>query len=163
MSLLGGLNYSYDNRYLLTESLRADGSSKFADGERWGVLHSAAFAWRISEEKFMQDAKAWLSNLKLRVSFGEAGNCRIGDNLWRYVYATSTPSKPYGVNGNEQTIISLSSSLPNPRLKWETTITRNAGLDFGFFGGRLSGTVDLYWNTTNDLLIRASIPASSGF
>ena len=162
-SFFGRVNYSFDGRYILTASLRADGSSKFAPGHQWGYFPSAALAWRISDEQFMRNADAWLSNLKLRVSYGASGNNRISNDLWRNVYSVSSPSKMYGINGEEQTIASVSGSLPNPDLKWETTVTRNAGVDFGFFNNRLSGSIDLYWNTTKDLLIAASIPASSGF
>lgn len=162
-SFFGRVNYSFDSRYILTASLRADGSSKFAPGHQWGYFPSAAVAWRISEEKFMSGASDWLSNLKLRLSYGASGNNRIADNLFRYVYSTSTPSKPYGTNGQENVIMKPSGSLPNPELKWETTVTRNLGIDFGFFNSRLTGTVDLYWNTTKDLLIAASIPSATGF
>lgn len=162
-SFFGRVNYSFDDRYILTASLRADGSSKFASGNQWGYFPSAALAWRISQEDWMQGAQDWLSNLKLRLSYGASGNNRIGNDLYRYIYGTSTPSKPYGINGEQQVIMKPSSALPNPELKWETTVTRNIGLDYGFFNNRLSGTIDLYWNTTKDLLINASIPSSSGF
>lgn len=162
-SFFGRLNYSYDSRYILTASLRADGSSKFAPGNQWGYFPSAAVAWRISEEKFMENAQSWLSNLKMRLSYGASGNNRISNDLYRYVYSVSSPSKMYGINGIEQSIMTPSSSLPNPSLKWETTVTRNLGIDFGFFNNRLTGSVDVYWNTTKDLLISASIPSSSGF
>lgn len=162
-SFFGRVNYSFDDRYILTASLRADGSSKFASGNQWGYFPSAAVAWRITEEKWMEGAQDWLSNLKLRLSYGASGNNRISNDLYRYVYGTSTPSKPYGINGEQQVIMKPSSALPNPELQWETTVTRNIGLDYGFFNNRLSGTIDLYWNTTQDLLINASIPSSSGF
>ncbi len=162
-SFFGRVNYTFDDRYIFTASIRADGSSKFAPGNQWGYFPSAAAAWRISEEKFMEGSEKWLSNLKLRLSYGASGNNRISNDLYRYVYGTSTPSKPYGINGEQQVIMKPSSALPNPNLQWETTVTRNIGVDFGFFDNRLSGTVDLYWNTTKDLLINASIPSSSGF
>jgi len=161
LSFFGRVNYSYDSRYIFTASIRADGSSKFAEGNQWGYFPSAAFAWRLSEERFMEGAKSWLTNLKLRLSFGASGNNRISDNLYRYIYSTSTSR--YGINGLEQTIMTPSSALPNPRLKWETTVTRNIGLDFGFFNGRLTGSVDAYWNTTSDLLINKTLPASTGY
>ena len=162
-SFFGRVNYSFDDRYILTASLRADGSSKFAPGNQWGYFPSAAVAWRISQEEFMKSSEEWLSNLKLRFSFGASGNNRISNDLYRYVYSVSSPPKMYGINGVEQAIMTPSSALPNPELKWETTVTRNLGVDFGFFNNRLSGSVDVYWNTTKDLLIGASIPASSGF
>lgn len=163
LSYFGRLNYSFKGHYLLTATLRADGSSKFAAGNRWGYFPSVAGAWRISDEPFMESSGDWLSNLKLRASYGAAGNNRVPDMAYTYTYTTSTPSKPYGINGEEMTIMTPSSYLPNEELKWETTITRNVGLDYGFFNNRISGVVDLYWNTTKDLLIAASIPSSSGF
>lgn len=162
-SFFGRVNYTFDDRYILTASLRADGSSKFASGKQWGYFPSAAVAWRISEEKFMRSAQDWLTNLKVRLSYGASGNNRIDNDLYRYVYSVSSPSKMYGINGVEQSIMTPSSKLPNPELKWETTVTRNLGIDFGFFNNRLTGSVDVYWNTTKDLLISASIPSSSGF
>lgn len=162
-SFFGRVNYSFDSRYIFTASLRADGSSKFASGNQWGYFPSAAFAWRLSDEQFMKGASDWLSNLKIRLSYGASGNNRISDGLYKYIYSTSTPSKPYGLNGSQQVIMTPSSALPNPELKWETTVTRNLGIDFGFFNHRLTGSVDLYWNTTKDLLINANIPSSSGF
>lgn len=162
-SVFGRVNYSFDSRYMLTASIRADGSSKFAPGHQWGYFPSAAVGWRISEEQFMKGAEDWLSNLKLRFSYGASGNNRIGNDLYRYVYEVSSPSKMYGINGVEQSIMTTKGSLPNPELTWETTITRNLGVDFGFFNNRLTGSVELYWNTTKDLLIAASIPSSSGF
>ncbi len=162
-SFFGRVNYAFDSRYIFTGSLRADGSSKFASGNQWGYFPSAAFAWRLSEEPFMKGAADWLSNLKVRLSYGASGNNRISDNLYKYIYSTSTPSKPYGLNGAQQVIMTPSTALPNPSLKWETTVTRNLGVDFGFFNHRLTGSVDLYWNTTKDLLINANIPSSSGF
>ncbi len=162
-SFFGRVNYSLKDRYLLTATMRADGSSKFAPGHRWGYFPSAAFGWRISEEKWMQNSRRWLDNLKLRVSYGAAGNNRIDDDLWRYIYETNSSSKPISINGTVQTIIRPNSTLPNPELKWETTITRNIGLDLGLWGSRLVATVDLYWNSTKDLLMAASVPSSTGF
>lgn len=163
LSYFGRVNYSYDSRYLLTASVRADGSSKFAAGHQWGYFPSVAAAWRINEEKFMEGTEGWLSNLKLRFSYGQSGNNRISSGLFRYSYYSTTPSKPYGINGEELTIMVPNSALPNEDLKWETTVTRNLGLDIGLWNGRVNVTLDLYKNTTRDLLIEASIPSSSGF
>ncbi|GHT64054.1 SusC/RagA family TonB-linked outer membrane protein [Bacteroidia bacterium] len=165
-SFFGRLNYDYKNRYLVTAVLRADGSSKFAPGNRWGYFPSAAVAWRILEEDFMKFSKTWLSNLKARISYGESGNNRIGDDVWKKTFQViSSTSKMYA-EGNEEnasSILQLTGFLSNPSLKWETTVTRNAGLDFGFFKQRLTGTVEYYKNVTKDLLIRASIPVNSGY
>ncbi|MCD8030692.1 MAG: TonB-dependent receptor [Bacteroides sp.] len=158
VSFFGRLNYRFDERYLLTFTLRGDGSSKFTRGNRWGVFPAAAAAWRISEEAFMENTRDVLSNLKLRVSYGQAGNNNIGDAMYETTYKAYTSSKYYGAGGYLNPHYTLNNStLANPNLKWETTVTRNIGLDFGFFNERLSGTVDGYWNTTKDLLVERSI------
>lgn len=161
-SFFGRINYNVMDRYLLTATLRADGSSKFAEGNRWGYFPSAALAWRISEESFMASTSDWLSNLKLRMSIGAAGNNRIPVS-YKQIYS-APGSAPYYYIGEEiANQLNPGSSLPNPNLKWETTTTRNLGLDFGLFNGRLSGTIDAYYNTTSDLLIQSPIAANSGY
>jgi len=166
-SFFGRLNYDYKGKYLLSSTMRADGSSKFAEGNRWGYFPSAALAWRVSEEAFMKKYGTWLSNLKMRLSYGQAGNNRIGDDLWKKTYSASNPqnSKLFidGDEGTPTAYLEPNSILSNPRLKWETTTTRNVGLDFGFFNQRLSGSVEYYNNVTKDLLIKASIPKSTGY
>lgn len=162
LSFFGRASYDYKSRYLFSGTLRADGSSLFGPGNRWGLFPSASAAWRISEEAFMAGAQDWLSNLKLRLSYGSAGNNRIDPGLYMLNYESATTSyinigtsywRPVtDSNGN--------SVLANPDLKWETTYTRNLGLDFGFFNHRLSGTVDVYWNNTKDLLINFPITGS---
>lgn len=161
-SFFGRLNYTIHERYLATFTMRADGSSKFAAGNRWGYFPSAAFAWRVSEESFLQGADN-LSNLKLRASYGTAGNNRIGDDMWKMLYTTNDGNKPYFIDEELQNQLIPGNTIANPDLRWETTYTRNLGLDFGFFNSRLSGTIDAYMNTTNDLLIRANIPSSTGY
>ena len=161
-SFFGRANYSLAQRYLLTLTLRADGSTKFAPGHQWGYFPAAAFAWRIGEEKFMKKQSIF-SSMKLRTSFGEAGNNRMDDDMWRALYALSS-TKPIGFNEVPQPYYQASSSiLYNPDLKWETTITRNAGLDFGMFKDRINGTLDVYWNTTKDLLVQSTIPSNTGY
>lgn len=161
-SFFGRVNYNVMERYILTATLRADGSSKFAKENRWGYFPSAALAWRVSEESFMANTKEWLSNLKLRGSLGMAGNNRIPVS-YKQVYSSPTGTPYYYIGEEIANQLNPSSSLPNPNLKWETTITRNLGLDFGLFGGRLSGTIDAYYNTTKDLLIQSPIAANSGY
>jgi len=140
--------------------MRADGSSKFAKGNRWGYFPAAAFAWRMSEENFMENTKEWLSNLKLRLSYGTAGNNRIGNTMYKLDYKSYTGSKFYGVGDTQNPYyVATNSLLPNPDLKWETTVTRNLGIDFGFWNERLTGTFDVYWNSTKDLLIQSAIVA----
>lgn len=167
-SWFGRANYSYRDRYLASVTFRADGSSKFAAGNRWGYFPSAALAWRISEEEFVKGANlSWLSNAKLRLSWGKAGNNRIADDLWKMIWYSSLDGKPVtsGGGGSEtiQNQLRPGGELNNPNLKWETTVTRNIGIDLGFFGGRLNAVVDYYYNTTKDLLIRAAIPSSTGY
>ena len=162
-SFFGRLNYTYKDKYLFTATLRADASSKFAKGNRWGYFPSAAFAWRLSEEDFMKSSQKWLSNLKLRLSYGTAGNNRISSGLIdpTYVLGDATDKLPF-FNGTGATILDMS-KLYNPDLKWETTITRDFGLDYGFLNGKINGTFDLYWNTTKDLLMQVPITSVSGY
>jgi TonB-linked SusC/RagA family outer membrane protein len=155
-SFFGRVTYQFDSRYLLTLTARADGSTKFAPGKQWGLFPAAAFAWRVSQEDFMSDVK-FVNDLKVRLSYGQAGNNRIPNDLWRVQFAPTdfrVANPYYGY---------ASSLLPNPDIKWETTITRNAGLDFTLFKQRLSGSFDVYWNTTKDLLVESDIPQITGF
>lgn len=161
-SFFGRANYQYKGKYLLTLTARADGSSKFAPGNQWGIFPAAAAAWRVSQEDFMQDSKT-ISDLKLRLSYGEAGNNRIGNDLWRRTYAISD-NRTIGFDDvSNPYYAAASSTLVNPDLKWETTITRNIGLDFGFFNNRLTGSLDAYYNTTKDLLVESDIPSYLGY
>lgn len=150
LSFFTRINYSYDDRYLVTGTLRADGSSKFQKSQPWGYFPSGAVAWRISEEPFLKEAE-WLSQLKLRASIGLAGNDNIpgGQTLAEYT-SDNTQLLPF------ETPVSYWSQgkyMTNPDLVWETTVSRNVGLDFGFFNNRLNGNLDLYLNTTHDQLI----------
>lgn len=168
VSFFGRLNYNLLERYLLTVTFRADGSSKFVADNRWGYFPAAALAWRVSEEPFMQSTKGWLDNLKLRLSYGTVGNDGISADLWSQTWYTESDNRWfYALDGKQQPAYDLSSStstpMANPNLKWETTITRNLGLDFGFFDNRVWGTVDLYWNTTKDLLMSTPLPGITGF
>lgn len=164
LSFFGRVNYTMMDKYLLTLTLRADGSSKFASDNRWGYFPSAAFAWRMSDEAFMENTQDWLSNLKLRLSYGTAGNNRISSGLIYSTYTMSgaTDRAPY-FDENLTTMIMRADNISNPDLKWETTITRNFGIDYGFFNNRLSGAIDLYWNTTKDLLMKTEVPFNSGY
>lgn len=157
-SWFGRVNYSWKGRYLLTGTLRADGSSKFGPNNRWGYFPAAAAAWRISDEPFMTPANSWLDNLKLRVSYGTSGNDNISSSLWHETWVSSTAV----INGKSVKTFAPSGLKENPDLKWETNISRNIGIDFGFFN-RINGTLDFYWNTTKDLLMRTEIDSSSGY
>lgn len=164
MSYFGRINYTMADKYLATFTLRADGSSKFGDGNRWGVFPSLALAWRISEENFMKSAQKWLSNLKLRLSFGMAGNNRINSGLITRTYSMSENDEHVPYFGEDRTsALNKGTYLYNPDLKWETTTTRNIGIDYGFWNNRISGTLDFYWNTTDDLLMRSVVPSSTGY
>jgi TonB-dependent starch-binding outer membrane protein SusC len=162
-SFFGRANYNFRDLYLLTLTFRADGSSKFAPGNQWGYFPSAAFAWRLSEEAFLDGTKHWLSNLKPRFSYGMAGNNRIDDDLWKLTYSTASSGKDYFINNVEQSRLVPNNVMSNENLKWETTVTRNLGVDFGFFNSRIDMVVDLYYNSTTDLLIRSRIPTSTGY
>jgi TonB-linked SusC/RagA family outer membrane protein len=159
LSWFGRGNYSYKGRYLLTATLRADGSSKFSPNNHWGYFPAAAAAWRISDEPFMESTKGWLDNLKLRLSYGTSGSDGIDSSLWKETWTTNTIS----VDGNQVVTYVPGSMQPNPDLKWETTISRNLGLDFGFLNNRIRGSIDFYWNTTKDILMKVPIDASSGY
>lgn len=156
LSYFGRINYDYQSRYLFSATFRADGSSKFGDGNKWGYFPSAALAWRISSESFMAGTKSWLDDLKLRLSYGTAGNNNIPSGQITQMYESKTTEWINGF-GNYW---APSKYMANPDLKWETTVTRNLGLDFTFLGGRLSGTVEGYINTTKDLLIEFPVPGS---
>ena len=149
LSFFGRVNYDYKGRYLISATYRADGSSKFAKGNRWGYFPSAAIAWRISEENFMKGISSVVNNLKLRFSYGSAGNNNIPSNQIAQLFNASSTSY---IN-NVMNYWSPSTTMANPDLRWETTYTRNLGLDFGLFRGMINGAVELYYNTTKDLLI----------
>src|SRR5436189_2277412 len=162
LSFFGQAFYQYKGKYLLTLTGRADASSKFAPDNRWGIFPAAAFAWRVSQEDFMKGV-SFVSDLKLRISYGEAGNNRIINDLWRRTYRINT-SRPIGFGDVPQAYWGAASTiLVNPDLRWETTITRNIGLDFGLFNNRLSGTLEVYRNTTKDLLVQSDIPTTTGY
>lgn len=149
LSFFGRVMYDYKGRYLFSATYRADGSSKFSAANRWGYFPSAAIAWRISEEEFMKGIANTLNNLKLRFSYGTAGNNNIPSNQIAQIFVANTTS---WINGFSS-FWSPSTTMANPDLKWETTFTRNMGLDFGFFRNRINGSVELYRNNTKDLLI----------
>jgi TonB-linked SusC/RagA family outer membrane protein len=166
-SFFGRVNYGFDDRYLATFTIRADGSTKFGPDNRWGVFPAAAFAWRMSNEKFLKDSET-ISNLKLRLSYGVSGNDRIDGDLYAKYYGVSQDKSVgwgesshyyynfYNPNGK-------TTYLNNPNVKWETTYTANFGIDFGFFKERLTGNIEIYQNTVKDLLVPSDIPGSSGF
>lgn len=159
LSYIGRINLSAYDKYLLTGSIRADGSSKFKKGKRWSYFPSFSLAWRLEQEEFLNDID-WLSQLKLRVGFGITGNQGIQP------YATFSDYSQiidYATATGDRLLAMAVTNLQNDGLKWERTSSWNGGLDFGFFNSRLTGTVDVYQKKTTDLLISRSLPASSGF
>lgn len=158
LSYFGRVNYNFDSKYLISATFRADGSSKFSEGNQWGYFPSAAIAWRISSEPFMESTKGWLDDLKLRFSYGTAGNNNIPSGQMNLTYE----SKATGWISGYNSYWAASKNMPNPDLKWETTITRNVGVDFTLWGGKLNGSVEAYLNTTKDLLIQFPV-AGTGY
>lgn len=158
VSFFGRMNWNFMERYLLTATLRRDGSSRFSKNNRWGLFPSVAFAWTISKEPWMEGTQDILSNLKLRIGYGVTGQQEIGDYLYMPTYSLGTnPTGQY-----------LGSYLlkPNgysPDLKWEETTTYNIGLDFGFLNNRINGTLEYYDKRTKDLLNSVSAPAGTNF
>ena len=159
LSYMGRLRYNMMDKYLFSASARIDGSSVFGVKNKWGFFPAASFAWRTSEEAFMEDAH-WLSNLKFRLSYGDVGNQAVAPyqsqglvNSFFMQFGTGEPLVGY-LPGTQ---------LPNPNLKWETTSSFNAGIDFGVFRERISGTVEYYRSITRDLLIQRSINQITGY
>ncbi len=155
MSFFGRVNYDILNKYLFTATYRADGSSKFLGPNRWGYFPSAAVAWKIKEESFLKEVN-WINSLKLRASYGLAGNNNIPTGQ------TSQTLQSYAttwINGVPN-FWAPSDYMANPDLKWETTVTQNFGLDYDFFKGRVSGSFEIYKNLTKDLLIPFNINTS---
>ena len=158
LSYVARVNYDYKGKYMVTVSSRWDGSSKFSEGNRWGMFPSAAVAWRMTEEKFMEPVRGWLSNLKLRASFGVTGNnAGVGPydtqalaNVKYYYNFGSTVANGFGY------------TMINPDLTWERTTEFNVGVDFGFLDNRINGSVDLYNKNSSDLLMEMQPPLELG-
>jgi len=158
-SYMGRVNYGYDGRYLLTASYRGDGSSVFGANNKWGYFPSAAVSWRVSEEDFMQDVD-FLSNLKLRTSWGVTGN--QGISPYQTLARISSGSN-YPYNGGDATDIGFFiSAASNPNLKWETTTQTNLGIDVGLWNERINFTADYYVKKTEDLLMPRELPSYTG-
>lgn len=156
ISFYGRVNYNYDDRYLLTATLRRDGSSRFGADQKWGTFPSVAASWRISQEKFFKSDV--VSNLKLRASWGMTGNQEIGN--YNSISTLSAASWGYIFGGNKQTVV-LPQQYANPDLKWESTSQTDIGLDFGFLNNRIRGSVDWYYKKTSDLLLSVAVPSPS--
>lgn len=173
VSTMVRLNYAFDNRYLLTFTARADGSSKFGKDNKWAFFPSGAFSWKLSEESFLEDAK-WLDVLKIRASYGISGNqgisayqtlSRYGQHKYYHNGSWVTAIGPGYQSGyaGQGGIYAVWSGIPNTGLKWETTSQADVGLDFSAFGNRLNVTFDWYDKVTDDLLRERNIAPSSGY
>ncbi|WP_217189911.1 SusC/RagA family TonB-linked outer membrane protein [Echinicola vietnamensis] len=159
-SFLGRLNYSYKSKYMLTSSVRYDGSSKFAPGNRWGFFPSAALAWRMSEENLLKGI-SFISDAKLRLSHGATGNNRVSD--FAYLSTLSIPrSGGYSFNNGKPTRGALLENYGNPNLKWETTVQTDIGYDLEVLEGRVEITLDVYRKMTKNVLLNADLPYSTG-
>jgi iron complex outermembrane receptor protein len=162
LSYFGRANYGYQNKYLVTTTLRYDGSSRFSPETRWGLFPSVALAWRINEESFLKDSKIF-SDLKLRLGYGVTGQQSLPNDLSdypylpRYVISESTAQYQFG----NTFYTTFRPEGYDQNIKWEETVTKNAGLDFGFFDGRFGGSVDVYNRETKDLLSIIPVPAGS--
>jgi TonB-linked SusC/RagA family outer membrane protein len=162
LSYLARLNASFFNgRYVLTGTIRADGTSKFSPENRWGYFPSLALAWNVAQENFIANNAAWLSQFKLRVGYGETGSQNI--NPYSTIFGYGTPGLGYATVAGAQIQGIGVNGITNPNLKWESTESVNGGVDFGFFKSRISGSVDVYNKTTKDLLVNIDIPGSTAF
>lgn len=158
ISYMGRARYNFDSKYLVTLSLRVDGSSVFGANNKYGYFPAAAIAWRLKQESFLKDVK-FLTDLKLRVSYGAVGNQGISP------YTTLGLADRYLVEFGNNTQVGYlpNSQLVNPNLKWETSTSTNIGIDYGFFGGRLNGTIEYYDTQTTDLLVERSLATTTGY
>ncbi|MFA6702616.1 MAG: TonB-dependent receptor [Dysgonamonadaceae bacterium] len=158
ISYFGRVNYSYMDRYLLSASIRRDGSSRFGNDTKWGVFPAVSLGWRLSDEAFMKNAE-WLSILKARASWGISGNNGLGGD---YEHIAMLQSSDYSFGGNQ--VVGLTSeNIANSDLSWEQSETYNFGLDFGVFKNRLYGSIEYYRKSNTDLLLNINVPASTGF
>lgn len=162
VSFFGRMNYAFKDRYLMTFTIRNDGSSRFSEDNRWGLFPSAAFAWKINDEAFLSGMNN-LSELKLRLGWGVTGQQDVMDNDYpsQAMYREASEGSYYYINGRY--LPTLRPNAYDPDIKWEETETQNIGLDFGFYNSRISGSVDLYRRETTDLLNTVTIPTGSNF
>ena len=157
ISFFGRLNFNLNEKYLITASLRRDGSSRFGDGNKWGLFPAVALGWRILEEDFASGLNDIFTNLKLRLSWGITGNEDIDDFLFTTFYSYGQPDASY-LFGNEF-VQTLRGTGVDPNIKWEQTSSLNLGIDFGFWNNRISGSLELYEKNTNDLLFTVATSA----
>ncbi|WP_212747546.1 SusC/RagA family TonB-linked outer membrane protein [Fodinibius saliphilus] len=162
VSFFGRANYTFKDKYLLTATLRQDGTSRFSEDNRWGLFPSAALAWKIHEESFLDDVEE-INQLKLRLGYGVTGQQRINQGNYPYLpqYTFSEPTAQYQFG--DTFIQTLRPEGYNQNLKWEETTTYNIGLDYGLFDDRLFGSIEAYYRETNDLLNVIPVPAGTNF
>jgi len=161
VSFFGRFNYTLANRYLLTFTLRNDGSSRFIGENKWGLFPSAAFAWKIKEESFLRNVD-FISSMKLRIGWGVTGQQSVGsDYPAQATYIASSEGSWYPING--EFMPTLRPNAYDPDIKWEETTTQNIGLDFGFLDEKFAGSIDVYKRVTSDLLNTVTIPTGSNF
>ena len=161
-SLLGKMDYQWKGKYLATVTFRSDASSRFAKENRVGYFPAVAVAWKLSQESFMTGL-TFIDEAKLRVSYGKTGNDRIDPGAAQFLFSGTTTRGPGWGNVDNVYYTPSSTVLYNPNIKWETTINRNAGLDFTLLKSRIEGSLDVYYNTTKDLLLQSAIPPNTGF
>ena len=165
LSFFGRINYTFKDRYLLTATVRADGTSRFSKDNRWGVFPSVALGWKILEEAFLERARGWMSEMKIRAGYGVTGQQDLGEDLifpYLPIYSVgSTDLNHRYPFGNVTDLPYVTPSSYNSALKWEETHTWNVGVDFGFLNNRIAGSIDFYKRTTKDLLTYANYPAGS--
>ena len=159
ISYIGRLNYEFASKYLLSGSIRRDGSSKFAPGKKWGTFPSVSAGWRISEESFMKDLQA-ISELKLRASYGVTGNNSIGDYDWQPLISANNTNYSFG---NASQLGSYFNGLGNTGLSWEETIMKNIGLDLSLFNNKITLSTEVYERKTDGLLLSVPLPQSLGY
>lgn len=157
LSFIGRANYSYDNKYLVTATLRRDGSSKFGSENKWGWFPSGSVAWRVSGESFMKDVN-WINDLKVRVGYGITGNQNIGN----YSFASVLQTVQYTFNGHSVNAV-VPLAIPNPNVRWEQVAQSNIGIDATLFDSRIGITLDAYLKNTNDMLVPMAVPISTGY
>ena len=158
LSLMARLNYSYEDKYLLTATVRRDGSSRFGKNNRWGTFPSVSLAWRISQEEWFPKDNSPVNDLKLRIGYGVTGNQEIGN--YGFVASYNTGVYPFG-NNNSTALVST--TLSNPNIHWEEVRQTNFGVDMSLFNSRVNLSLDAYIKKTADMLVKASIPITSGF
>lgn len=157
LSFFGRVNYAYNTKFLVTGTVRRDGSSRFGENNRWGWFPSGSVAWRVSQEDFMKNIE-WLSDLKIRAGYGITGNQNIGN----YSFASVLQTVQYNFNGQTVNAV-VPLAIPNPGVRWEEVAQTNLGIDASLFNGKINVTLDGYIKNTNDMLVPMSVPISTGY